>query len=505
MQSPARALQPEVLHVDTQDLQLQAVTATPDGRLYLLSDVDQVLEFRPECTPALRPLVAKPERGLVSPGRSFRSIIWSPREDALLVEEMLPWRITAVTTEGEIRRLRLPRMPHGPRFRFAGAANDCDGTMCFFFSRSRQRKEGIWIVYPTGEQSVWESSDRSFLFLPPQVIAFDDNGDVVLAGCHFSTSFGPEHGQGHMRVVLKRVCLQTQSPIWSVAEFEVEGAAGVKEMSVLDGEVDGAGNVLLLTYTAGEGERDVWTTVYMIRRDGTIELLVHDDPGTDECGRAFRPLAMTIDPEGRLVIVEDSDLAAVSSDEQISIRILRYPTSLRPPARLKRARLRDSLGSILAAATAGDLTLYVGQEIVSAHRAILAYRAPDLYSFVEKTEERATGKGDQAIEIDGIGADAFRGVLQFVYTDRLELCSGHVLPEVYVAAVRFDLPVLRRKTVDQWRKAVTDDNALELWKLAKACDATALERIVSARLCRGAQEVADEEMKATALRPLDAD
>ncbi|XP_078177826.1 BTB/POZ and MATH domain-containing protein 2-like [Carex rostrata] len=94
-----------------------------------------------------------------------------------------------------------------------------------------------------------------------------------------------------------------------------------------------------------------------------------------------------------------------------------------------------------------DVTFEVEGERISAHRFMLAARSPvfeaELHGpFVESNSTCV-------IKIHDMKAEVFKALLRFIYTDDFEFLSVELVQDVFIAADRYDLPMLKSQC-QQW-------------------------------------------------------
>jgi speckle-type POZ protein len=93
-----------------------------------------------------------------------------------------------------------------------------------------------------------------------------------------------------------------------------------------------------------------------------------------------------------------------------------YTETIQASAGMPPHEITQHLGQLLASADGADVTFEVGEEIIPAHRCVLAarssvFRAKLLGPMKERT--------DACVKLDGIEARVFKAMLHYVYTDSL--------------------------------------------------------------------------------------
>jgi speckle-type POZ protein len=119
---------------------------------------------------------------------------------------------------------------------------------------------------------------------------------------------------------------------------------------------------------------------------------------------------------------------------ECTVTMFREPAAAEGAIPVPSSDLTEHLGELLHSQAVVDVTFSVSGECFAAHKSVLAARSPVFMaeSFGEKKMENF-----QLVEIQGIGSDVFKAMLQFIYTDAvLEL---DVKPDVAMTAFSQDL------------------------------------------------------------------
>jgi speckle-type POZ protein len=136
-----------------------------------------------------------------------------------------------------------------------------------------------------------------------------------------------------------------------------------------------------------------------------------------------------------------------------------------PPSDLHR-----HLGDLLASKEGADVTFHVAGETFQAHRSVLASRSPVFRA--ELFSPMMEGGGAAVVEIDDMDGQAFRALLEFVYTDAL---PEDMTPEeeavmcqhLLVAADRYGMERLKLVCEDRLCRHVTVGSAATILALAE--------------------------------------
>ena len=127
---------------------------------------------------------------------------------------------------------------------------------------------------------------------------------------------------------------------------------------------------------------------------------------------------------------------------------------------------------MLDSATFSDVEFAVGDELIPAHKVILAKQLPYFKTlFASGMKESATNR----IEIKDADAPTFKGFLCYVYSEKLPHNFVETA-EIYLPlAEKYDVPPLKEECISALRRRLHKDNVIETLQLADLYRSPALK------------------------------
>ncbi|XBI62048.1 hypothetical protein VPH35_042747 [Triticum aestivum] len=179
---------------------------------------------------------------------------------------------------------------------------------------------------------------------------------------------------------------------------------------------------------------------------------------------------------GRLITFESAKSKYLAHDGSLTIHcnvalithaytIICSPTT-RAMITVPDSSITSQLGKLLVSGDGADVCFLVENSEIHAHHLLIAARSPIL---CEAMAGAVNIRDDNLIQVDGMKADVFKAMLNFVYTDKLEpLVSTGAAGEMLGAACRFGLDRMKAICQNFLAEHISKDNALHMLKLAHA-------------------------------------
>ncbi|GBN54480.1 Speckle-type POZ protein, partial [Araneus ventricosus] len=125
--------------------------------------------------------------------------------------------------------------------------------------------------------------------------------------------------------------------------------------------------------------------------------------------------------------------------------------------------LQTDLKSMLDDGTLLDVGLRVGSEVVQAHKIILSARSAVFRAMFTRDMKETI---DSAVVIEDLSAETVRKLVLYMYTDTVPDCQWEDMKELYFAADKYQVQVLKKKCVTFLKTKLSVPNVCEALILA---------------------------------------
>ncbi|XP_037462639.1 BTB/POZ and MATH domain-containing protein 2-like [Triticum dicoccoides] len=135
--------------------------------------------------------------------------------------------------------------------------------------------------------------------------------------------------------------------------------------------------------------------------------------------------------------------------------------------------MQENFTELLLSGLGTDIVFGVGGETFAAHRCVLAARSAVFRALLFSPMKEGTPSTTSVVQIDDMDAAVFKAMLGFMYGDSLpDENEGVLMQHLFVAADRYDLPLLRTRCEEMLCKHIGVSTAATILVLADqhGCD-----------------------------------
>lgn len=131
------------------------------------------------------------------------------------------------------------------------------------------------------------------------------------------------------------------------------------------------------------------------------------------------------------------------------------------------ATLSDDLNTVLKSVELKDVTFFIGEKRLKAHKVVLAARSPVFKRmFSTEMQELRTNK----VVVSDINCDTFKEMLHFIYTGKVTDNFETVVMELYAASHKYQLDDLKSICVAEISENLSETNAEAILEFANIYD-----------------------------------